>query len=446
MRYWPVQSFLKRLALFLQVALPLILILYNLNAQSSSLQVTTRDDADKPVPGVRLELKRDGILSATAMTNEKGEAEFPKTIPGTYHLSASKDGFETLTNTDIVIAAGTPIEIKFIMVSRIVIGEKVDVTASTAATTPLEQGASVSTELQRQQVKDTAVRPTNVADALPLVPGIFRTDQGQLKISGSSENRSALLVNSADVTDPATGQFGLTVPVDIVDTISVFKTPYLAQYGRFTAGVVSVETRRGGDKWNFELNDPFPEMRYIGGNMRGLREFTPRITFNGPLIKNRLYFSQGAEYRIAKRRVLSLTFPNNETVTESVSSFTQFDYLASPTHSIAASLNIDSRQAKFYNLDFFNERPDTPNYRARDYTGTIIDRLTIGENLLESTVAIKRARIGVWPQAEEEMGITPNGNLGNYFSSQDCHYSCYEMLEIILLKLITSADCVNLTF
>src|SRR5262245_42788909 len=446
MRCCPVKSLLYRFSSFLLIALPLILVSPDLYAQDSSLRVTTRDDADKPVTGVLLELKRAGTLEDTAVTNEKGEAEFPKTVTGTYQLSASKDGFETLTNTDIVIAAGTPIEIKFIMVSRIVIGEKVDVTASTAPTTPLEQGASVSTDLQRQQVKDTAVRPTNVADTLPLVPGIIRTDQGQLKISGSSENRSALLVNSADVTDPATGQFGLTVPVDIVNTISVFKTPYLSQYGRFTAGVVSVDTRRGGDKWNFELNDPFPEMRYIGGSMRGLREFTPRITFNGPLIKNKLYFSQGAEYRIAKRRVLALTFPNNETVTESVNSFTQFDYLASPTHSIGATLHIAPRQAKFYNLDFFNQRPVTPNYRARDYTGTIIDRITIGENLLESTVAIKRARIGVWPQAEGEMEITPTGNFGNYFSSQDRHSSRYELLEILSLKPIKSAGTHNLKF
>ncbi|MCI0660661.1 MAG: TonB-dependent receptor [Acidobacteria bacterium] len=441
MRYCPVQSIQKRLIPLLLLLLPL-----PLNAQDSSLRVTTRDEADKPVGGVRLELKRAGNLEAAAMSNEKGEAEFPQTAPGTYQLSAAKDGFESLTQSDIVIAGGAPFEIKFIMVPRIVIGEKIDITASTAATTSLEQGANVSTDLQRQQVKDSAVRPTNVAETLPLVPGIIRTDQGQLKISGSSENRSALLVNSADVTDPATGQFGLTVPVDIVNTISVFKTPYLAQFGRFTAGVVSVDTRRGGDKWNFELNDPFPEMRYIGGNMRGLREFSPRITFNGPLIKNKLYFSQGAEYRIAKRRVLALTFPNNETVTESVNSFTQFDYLASPTHSIGATLHIAPRQAKFYNLDFFNERPVTPNYRARDYTGTIIDRLTIGENLLESTVAIKRARIGVWPQAEEEMGITPTGNFGNYFSSQDRHSSRYELLEILSLKPIKSSGTHDLKF
>src|SRR5262249_59035501 len=102
-----------------------------------------------------------------------------------------------------------------------------------------EQTASTATELQAAEVKYLPSNPTTVSDALPLVPGVIRSPQGEIKISGSSENRSAFIVNSADVTDPATGQFGMTVPVDSVQTINVFQTPYLAQYGRFTAGVVS---------------------------------------------------------------------------------------------------------------------------------------------------------------------------------------------------------------
>ncbi len=424
----------------------LILFVPSLKAQNPSLRVMTRDEADKPVAEVRLELKRAGTVVSMVTTNASGEAQFAKPDPGTYEITAAKDGFETLSKSDLKVVAGTPLEVSFVMVPKIVIGEKVDVTASTAANAPLDQGASPSTDLQRDQVKDSALRATNVADTLPLVPGIIRTDQGQLKISGTSENRSALLVNSADVTDPATGQFGMTIPVDVVNTISVFKTPYLAQYGRFTAGVVSVDTRRGGDKWNFELNDPFPEMRYLNGHIRGLREFTPRITFNGPIIANKLYFSQGAEYRIAKRRVLALPFPVNETVTESVNSFTQIDYLPNSTHSITGTLHISPRQAKFYNLDFFNERPVTPNYRMRDYTGTVIDRWAIGENLLESTLAIKRAKIGVWGQGEQEMSITPTGNYGNYFNSQDRHSSRYELLEVLSLKPIRNIGTHNLKF
>src|ERR1035441_4692419 len=92
-------------------------------------------------------------------------------------------------------------------------------------------------------------RPPTVTEALPLLPGVVRVPGGGLVMSAAGEHRSALMVNSADVTDPATGQFGLTVPIDSVETMNVYQTAFLAEYGRFTAGLVSVATRRGGDKW-----------------------------------------------------------------------------------------------------------------------------------------------------------------------------------------------------
>ena len=53
--------------------------------------------------------------------------------------------------------------------------------------------------------------------------------------------------------------------------------PYLAQYGKFTAGVVSAETRRGGDKWDYSLNDPFPDFRIRSGHLEGVVDAAPTV-------------------------------------------------------------------------------------------------------------------------------------------------------------------------
>jgi hypothetical protein len=131
-----------------------------------------------------------------------------------------------------------------------------------------------------------------VADALPQVPGVVRSPGGGLVILAASEHRSALIVTSADVTDPATGQFGLTVPIDSVDTLNVYQTPFLAEYGRFMAGLVSVEMRRGGDKWKWELTGPFPDFYIRSYQLRGLRDATPSLNVEGPLIPGKFYFSE----------------------------------------------------------------------------------------------------------------------------------------------------------
>ncbi|HWX39987.1 MAG TPA: TonB-dependent receptor [Blastocatellia bacterium] len=410
----------------------------------STIRVTAVDAAEKPIEGVQLELKTNGKVVGSATTDQKGEGVFANVAPGTYEVAAAKEGLETLTQPDIVIKSNEPVELTFTLGPKAEIKESVDVKAN--GSLPVDQGASPSTELQRTELKDVPGKPATVADVLPLVPGVVRTPAGELKISGSDENRSSLVVNSIDATDPATGQFGVTVPVDSVETVNVFQTPYLAQFGRFTAGVVSVETRRGGDKWNFELNDPLPEFRIFAGQLRGLRYATPRVVFNGPLIADRLYFSEGLEYFLKKTPVKTLAFPFNESKQESVNSFTQLDYILSPKNTITGTVHVAPWRANFVNLDFYNPQPVTPAFRATDYTGAVTDRLTINNSLLESSLAIKRFGGDVWAQGLADMVLTPVGNLGNYFSQQNRRASRLEWLETYSMAPIELSGSHNLKF
>jgi hypothetical protein len=384
-------------------------------------------DADGPVNGAVVEVKLNGPTMATAVTNVAGEAEFTTLAPANYQVTVSRVSFEPLTASNIIMTPGAQVEVRVTMIPKVELKEAISVKAD--RDTQLEKGASPAVELQRAEVKTVPSKPATVADTLPLVPGVVRTSEGEINIAGAAEHRSALVVNAADVTDPATGQFGMTVPVDSVETIEVFKTPYLAQFGRFTSGVVSVETRRGGDKWNAELNDPLPEFRIRSGHLRGLREASPRLTFNGPLIANKFYFSEGVEYDLQKQPDRTLPFGSNESKQESTNSFTQLDYFLSPTNALTGTFHVAPRRWSFVGLDFFNPQPVTPMFRVRDYTGTVIDRWTLGRNLLESTLAMKRLMNNVWGQGDQAMILTPTGNRGSYFSEQRRRASRVEWIE-----------------
>lgn len=412
--------------------------------QPKQIRIIAEDEQGAPVAGAVVEVRLGDKVVSTVTTDEQGRALVVGLSAGSYQVKVTRDGFEPRIQDGVTLRTENLIEIKFVLVGKVELKEEISVTATAAANAPPEQTSSSSDDLSRVTLRQLANQATTVTDALPLLPGVVRSPQGEIKISGTGENRSAFIVNSADVTDPATGQFGMTVPVDSVQTINVFKTPYLAQYGRFTSGVVSVETRRGGDKWNFELNDPLPEFRYLNRRLRGLREATPRVVFNGPLIKNKLYISEGSEYTIRKRPVMTLEYPNKETLSESINSFTQLDYLASATHTLSGTFHFAPRRDSFVNLDFFNRRPVTPNWKGRDYTGTVIDRLVLGENLLESTVAIKRYTIDVWGQGIQDMTLAPAGNRGNYFSEQERQASRVEWLETLSLRPLNRVGSHNL--
>ncbi|MFY9553880.1 MAG: TonB-dependent receptor, partial [Blastocatellia bacterium] len=437
--------FRRLVALFIFGAALLVPMSAPSQQTGSAIRVIALDEFDKPVQGVHVEVKLKGAVVATTVTNEKGEAELPKLLPGTYEILVSKDTFEPLTQTDVGLTSGTPVEVRFTMIPKVQLKDVV-VNVQAGTETPIEKGASPAAELGRAEVKNIPAKPATVTDTLPLIPGVVRSSEGEIKISGTGEHRSALVVNTADVTDPATGQFGVTVPVDSVETIEVFKTPYLAQFGRFTAGVVSVETRRGGDKWNFELNDPLPEFRIRSGHLRGIREASPRIVFNGPLVANKFYFSEGLEYDLQKRPDRTLPFPFNESKQESLNSFTQLDYILSPANTLSGTFHVAPRQMQFVNLNFFNPQPVTPTFSAHDYTGTVIDRWTIGNNLLESTLAIKRFSGDVWGQGEANMVLAPAGNSGNYFSQQRRRASRAEWIEVYSLSPIDFYGAHNLKF
>ncbi|MDX6456440.1 MAG: hypothetical protein QOJ51_2982 [Acidobacteriaceae bacterium] len=141
-----------------------------------------------------------------------------------------------------------------------------------------EESSSPGASIKSEEANESPLRPLTLTDALPLVPGVVRAPNGQTQIEGAGEMHSALVFDSVDTVDPATGRFGLSVPIDVVDSLHVLSSPYLAQYGRFTAEVVTAETKPGGSKWHYDLNGPLPEFRIRSGHLRGLKSATPAQT------------------------------------------------------------------------------------------------------------------------------------------------------------------------
>ena len=383
--------------------------------QAQTIEVLVLDGENRPVPGARVELKSGQDVISRAETDPKGYARFLQLPAGRYGIAASKDGFEPLEKGDIDLSQPVSAAVEMTLVPALAHHDSVEVKATADA---VAQGSSTSNEISTKTAKELPGRPATVADALPLVPGVVRSPTGDLQISGAGEHRSSLIVNSADVTDPATGQFGLTVPIDSVESLRVFQTPFLAEYGRFSSGLVSVETRRGGDEWKWELNDPLPDFRIRSYHLRGLRDATPRLNAEGPLIKRRLYFSEGLEYEVRNIEIHTLPFPFNQKRKAGMNSFAQFDWIVSASHLVTATVHIAPQRLGFVNLDYFNPQPTVPDASTHNYTTTFADRLTIFGGLLENTVSVTRFDAGVWSRGPLDLTIAPGGNSGNYFANQ----------------------------
>jgi hypothetical protein len=62
-----------------------------------------------------------------------------------------------------------------------------------------------------------------------------------------------------------------------------------------------------------------------GGSIVGIGAATPRMTSTGPIIKDRIAFTQSLEYRFVRTPVNSLPPLQRDTTLESLDSYTQCD-------------------------------------------------------------------------------------------------------------------------
>ena len=391
---------------------------------SGELRVIVLDSQESPVFNADVAVASDAASLESRSTQTLGVADFRKIPCGAWTVTVSKDGFDTTTR-NVQIANSANLEIQLVLTPKMQV-TSVDVVESAP---PVEQSASENNEVHPNEVKELPTNPATVNDTLPLVPGIVRSQNGELKIDGSGQERSALVVNQTDITNPATGKFGPTIPVDSIETVNVVNTPFLAQYGRFTQSVVAVETRRGGEKWHAELNDPFPDLRIRSYHLRGIRNETPRFVVGGPLLRNRIYFISALQYFFEKTPSRTLPFPFNESKQQSINSFTQFDFILSPQQHITATLHINPQHTNFVNPDYFNPQPVTPAYALHTYMGTLIDHYAILGGILDSSISIQHFDTVIGSQGDAEMVLTPEGNRGNFFGTQNRSSRRTEWLE-----------------
>jgi hypothetical protein len=381
---------------------------------ADSLVVAVHDSQGAAVVGSVAAVSAEGYTTQSKSADAEGLVSFPGLPAGEYSVTISHPGYASLT-TSVTYTPGEGSRIDAILTRT----KRVDsVTVEASVDAPVDQAASPASILKRSEIKNSVDRPATVADALPLAPGIVRLPNGALRLNGSGEHRSTLLVNSANVTDPGTGQFGATIPIDSVETINVLSSPFLPEYGGFTANVVAVETRRGGEKWHFEVNDPLPEFRFRSWDMRGIKTATPRINFSGPILSQRLYLTESAEYEFRNTSVITLPFPNNQQNRQGLNSFTELDYILSPSNILTATFHAADQRSRYVNMDFFNPEPVSPNASYQTYSTTLADHATFGAKLLDSALSFSSFRAAVWPQGDLAMTLTPSGNQGNYFNTQ----------------------------
>lgn len=419
------QCWLPELCVCFILAAPLLLRALP-QPQTLKGQVVTTQNAAIPNAICSLSGHTLSVQGVQATTDARGNFSFPTLMPGTYSLTCAALGRKPVLKPDIVVEPG-----KLLPGLRIVLPlevYRIAVHAHTGAAS-LKEAAPPAT-ISSHELLTLPLAQLKFKAALPLIPGVIRTPDGKLNIKGTPEEQGLLLVDGADLVDPVTGAFSVEVPIDAIEDLQVYKSPYLAQYGRFTGGLTLIQTKPPLDRWHWELNDVIPDIFVEQGHIQGISGDAPRFYLTGPLIKNRLSFAESFIYDYVRDFTEGLPWPHNLTRNEGVSSFTTFQYIFSPQHLLSLDVRVFPMKREFENISALIPQSASANYGQRGYSiGGTDHYVRSSGGMLTSLFQSTEFDTYANGQGPQPMLVTPTGFSGNYFNAYTRFAGQEQLLE-----------------
>jgi Carboxypeptidase regulatory-like domain len=294
------QGFWAALGLLLAVIAP---------AQQPDAQITgiITDSSGAVVPNARITIVNvDTGMKGEALSNESGNYAFSNLRPGTYRVTVSHSGFETVERSSITLVISQVARLDFPLQVGTT-GQSVEVTAVAPA---LESStASLGQLIDTRSVVDLPLNGRNFLQLAKLSTGVLEPKPGDRNATGGSFIANGVRAqlnnflldgvdNNSKVVDQQNSSPVVVQPsVDAVQEFKVETNNYSAEYG-YSAGAVVNATLRGGtnqihgDLFEFVRNDKFDGRNYFADANAAKPELRRNQfggTAGGPIVRNKAF-------------------------------------------------------------------------------------------------------------------------------------------------------------
>src|SRR5262249_31195917 len=157
----------------------------------------------------------------------------------------------------------------------------------------------------------------------------------------------------------------------------------------------------------------------------------PRLETGGPIVKDKLFLEQTAQFRYGTSDVPSRSEDELKTTTW-FSSFTRVDANVSPRHSLVATGGIFPSVAKWATLGTFTPPEATADLHSQMNHAGATERAIWSDTLFsETTGQVHIAENDVLPQGNLPMALLPETTLGNFYSTQHRSTATYQLVKTI---------------
>jgi hypothetical protein len=289
------------------------------HAQTTSGRIsgTVKDAADAVIPNATITVTNEETnLTRDATTDENGFFVVTNLPAGIYSVAAERKGFKKSLKTGYALAADARLTVDFILDTGD-IAETIEVTSAVGESVNTTSG-EVARIVDGEQVRNLALNTRNYVELFSLIPGAVLTTDDPLQLaSGSSSGQTAINGNRAASNNlTVDGGYNLSptnnaiivnnVGIDFIQEVKIQTSNFSAEYGRHSGAAVNVVTRGGtnrfhGSVFEFIRNDALDAKAFFSPEKPALRYNNFGYSLGGPILKNKLFFFGGQEWKYIRR-------------------------------------------------------------------------------------------------------------------------------------------------
>ena len=287
---------------------------------TGSIEGVMKDPQGAVIPGATISVKAIGSsagFSKTAVTGDDGYFIIPQVPVGQYEVTVDKTGFakQTVTVTvtlDRAARVDTALSVQ---------GGTAVVNVGTDDNITIDPTESKLQTNLTQALVDSLPKGTTFTSLLKAAPNVRpEALSGGFQVDGASGSENVWVVDGQEVTNFRTGLLSANnnLPFELIQEVQVKSTGFEAEYGGATGGVITVVTQGGNNDFHGNFGTSFRPQKLQGNPHPAQNRFSnenpkygstrlgyeyfpyskdeglsyyPVAKFNGPLIKNRVWFS-----------------------------------------------------------------------------------------------------------------------------------------------------------
>jgi hypothetical protein len=378
----------------------------------SPVAVTVVDENDVAVSDAEVLIHEPGREQARLATDYRGRVAYAPQGSEPYVIDVRKPGYYASTGN-----RGNPQqqEIRLVLNHVQMVVQQVNVTASAPGIDP-EQVSDKFTMDVPEIVNIPYPTSRDIRNLLPFYPGVVQDHAGQIHVAGSETWATLDLLDGFDIRSPVSGVLAMRVSADAVRSIDQQATRYPVEFGKSTGGVVAFFSGMGDNKFRFNATDFLPSFE----NVNGIRfdKFVPRVTFTGPLVRDRAWFFDGLEFEYDDIYIKELPEGENTNHLARGSNLFRTQINVTPRNITTLGVLFNDYHSPYDGLSSLTPQQSTTKRDTIAWLPYVRDQYTFRNGaLLDAGFGVVRFRDGYEPHGNTPFELTPELPSGSFFES-----------------------------